>query len=226
MATEGVTRTLVVDVTAWAQGNGIDNIAIQLTGNGTSVGLRQVTALCENGSNYNNGLVIFDGAMVSLHGGSITARGGQITFGVSNGDSYMEAESVTVLAENGSSGNAGLGIYGNDSAISRLRGGSYTGRGGTLAYGIINEGGNATLEAEGIIALGENGSSDSFGLLNSYATAMVNSSQFIGSSSGLYLIDGTVHLGVSQLDGGATRDSGTLTCFQVYDENYTAYTCP
>jgi hypothetical protein len=55
---------------------------------------------------------------------------------------------------------------------------------------------------------------------------MADSSQFTGSSNGLYLDSGTVHLGVSQLDGGATNSSGTLTCFQVYDGNYAAYTCP
>jgi hypothetical protein len=47
-----------------------------------------------------------------------------------------------------------------------------------------------------------------------------------GTSNGLYLNSGTVRLGVSELDGGATNDSGVLTCYQVYDGNYAAYTCP
>ena len=55
---------------------------------------------------------------------------------------------------------------------------------------------------------------------------MADSSQFTGNSNGLSQYSGTVRLGVSQLDGDATRTSGTLTCFQVYDGNYAAYTCP
>jgi hypothetical protein len=40
------------------------------------------------------------------------------------------------------------------------------------------------------------------------------------------LDSGTVYLGVSQLDGGATHSGGALTCFQVYDGSYSACTCP
>jgi hypothetical protein len=83
------------------------------------------------------------------------------------------------------------------------------------------------LDAEGVTALGENGSSINRGLLNEDgAVATADSSQFTGSSDGLYLNGGTVGLGVSQLDNGATRSSGTLTCFQVYNGSYGAYTCP
>ena len=39
-----------------------------------------------------------------------------------------------------------------------LRGGSFTGRGGAEAYGIYNADSDTTLEAEGVSALGENGS--------------------------------------------------------------------
>jgi hypothetical protein len=150
------------------------------------------------------------------------------------------------LAENGSGENYGLA---NDLGAVALRGGAFTGRGGTSAYGIYNSG--TTLEAESVTALGENGSYQNYGLWNYNAatalrggaftgrggtsaygiynvdgTAKADSSQFTGSSNGLYQNGGTVSLGVSQLDGGATRTSGTLTCFQVYDGNYAAYTCP
>jgi len=56
--------------------------------------------------------------------------------------------------------------------------------------------------------------------------ATADSSQFTGDSNGLFQNGGIVYLGVSQLDGGATRDSGTLTCFQVYGGNYAVYACP
>jgi hypothetical protein len=92
----------------------------------------------------------------------------------------------------------------------------------TNTHGIRNE---STLEAESITALAENGSNN-YGLYNLSGTAKVDNSQFTGSSNGLYLDSGMVYLGVSQLDNGATNSSGTLTCFQVYDGSYSAYTCP
>jgi hypothetical protein len=183
-----------------------------------------VTALGENGSITNTGLRNQIGATVTLSGGSFSGRGGADTYGIRNDGSTLETESVTALGENGSLTNSGLYHY---SLMVTLRGGSFTGRGGTIAWGIHLESSYSTLEAESITALGENGSSDSYGLRNDTgATATANSSQFIGSSNGLYQQSGTVHLGVSQLEGGATRTGGTLICFQVYDSNYTAYTCP
>jgi hypothetical protein len=330
LATAGMTRTLVADVTVRALGGGVNKYCIFLGGSGTGVTLQQVTALAENGSNHNVGLVNYsgaaavlrggtftgrggvrawgifnaysnatleaenvtalgenssdhnsgfynyssaaavlhggvftgrggnqaggvqnqldstltaegvtalaengsdnyclgnyDGSVATLIGGSFTARGGTNSYAVGNEyhDSTLAAESVTALAENGSSKNYGL--YNVDGATT-LRGGSFTARGGTDAYGIYNGDSGATLEAESVTALAENGSSN-YGLYNDFGAAMADSSQFTSSSNGLYQNGGTVRLGVSQLDGGATRASGTLTCFQVYDANYAAYTCP
>jgi hypothetical protein len=333
LATAGMTRTLVADVRARALGGGVSNLAIFLSGSGTGVTLQQITALAENGSDHNIGLVNHSSAAVMLHSGTFIARGGNDAWGIFNFQSgtRMEAESVAVLAEDGSNGNFGLYNYGGaaatlhggtftgrggmqtrgienadsgatltaenvtalaedssvdnyglgnyDSAAATLRGGSFTARGGTNAYGISNEfngatleaasvsaqakngsnanyglhnfggvpatlrggsftarggenaygiynvDGGATLTAKGVTALAENGSSN-YGLYNDSATAMVDGSQLAGSSDGLYLNSGTVRLGVSQLDGGATRTSGTLTCFQVYNGSYAAYSCP
>ena len=83
--------------------------------------------------------------------------------------------------------------------------------------------------AESVTTLAENGSTNTYGLCNyNDAEATVDSSQFTANNNGfgLYLNGGVVSLGVSQLDGYAYRTSGTLTCFQVYDGNYAAYTCP
>jgi hypothetical protein len=128
------------------------------------------------------------------------------------------------LAENSSTENYGLLSY--DGVTTTLHGGAFTGRGGTGAYGIYNSDSGATLEADNVTALAENGSSSNFGLYNYDGAATADSSQFTGSSNGLYMDSGTVYLGVSQLDGGATRAAGSLTCFQVYDGSYAAYTCP
>jgi hypothetical protein len=60
-----------------------------------------------------------------------------------------------------------------------LRGGSFTGRGGSFPRGIYNTG--ATLEADGVAALGENGSSYGYGLYNyDGATATLRGGSFVG----------------------------------------------
>jgi len=170
LATAGMTRTLVADVTARAQGGGTNNYAIVLSGSGTGVTLQQVTALSENGSS-NHGLYNYDAATATLRGGSFTGRGGSHGRGIYNHGSSttLEAESVTALGENGSSGNHGL--YNDGGAAATLRGGSFTGRGGSSAFGIHNYGSETTLEAEGVTAQGENGSSHNYGLGNSAAAA-------------------------------------------------------
>jgi hypothetical protein len=85
-------------------------------------------------------------------------------------------ERVTALAENASTGNYGL--YNFDGSSATLRGGSYTGRGGSLAYGIYNGLAGATLHAESVEALGENGSNGSYGLVNYLAAATLRGGSF------------------------------------------------
>jgi hypothetical protein len=184
-----------------------------------------ITALAENSSTENYGLFSYNGVTTTLRGGAFTGRGGTSAYGIYNSDSgaTLEADSVTALGENGT---FNYGLHNYNAVAATLRGGAFTGRGGTSAYGIYNSDSGATLEADSVTALGEDGSSN-YGLYNdASATATADSSQFTGSSNGLYLNGGTVYLGVSQLDGGATRTTGSLTCFQVYDGSYTAYTCP
>ncbi len=103
MATPGMTRTLVADVTALALGAGLRNHAVVLNGSGTGVRLQQVSALAENGSGNNYGLLNRNGAMTVLHGGSFIARGGNVALGIASvgSDTTLEAQSVSALGENG-----------------------------------------------------------------------------------------------------------------------------
>jgi hypothetical protein len=199
------------------QASGVQNtVSSTLTAEG-------ITALGENSSTENYGLVSYDGVTTTLRSSSFTGRGGTSAYGISNSESgtTLEAENVTALAEDGSDENYGLLNHTNAEAT--LRGGAFTARTGvTNTHGIRNE---STLEAENITALAENGSNN-YGLYNLSGTAKADNSQFTGGSNGLYLDSGMVYLGVSQLDNGATNSSGTLTCFQVYDGSYGAYTCP
>jgi hypothetical protein len=192
---------------------------------GTILEAEDVTALgqdCTSSGSF--GLNAWDGAEVTLRGGIFTGYGGLSTAGIGiHFSSTLEATSVTALGENGTTSNTGL--VNHDSVTTALYGGSFTGRGGENAQG-ISTGSTPTLEAMNISARGENGSIDNYGLAHGSGTATFSSSQLTGSSNGLNLEGGTVYLGVTQLDGGATTSGGTLNCFQVYDSSYSAYTCP
>ena len=216
LATAGMTRTLVADVTARALGGGVSNYAIFLSGNGTDVMLQQVTALAENGSSDNLGLLIFDGAAATLRGGSFTGRGGTDAFAIFNlnSDSTLEAESVTALAENGSARSFGLYNYGGAEAT--LRGGSFTGRGGFETRGIENANSGSMLTAEGVTALGENGSSDNYGL-GSYdsAATTLRGGSFTGRG-------GTDAYGIANGANYATLEAESVTALAENgsDDNY------
>jgi hypothetical protein len=252
MATAGMTRTLVADVTARAQGGGTRNYAIFLLGSGTGVTLQQVTALAENGSALNSGLVNYSGAAAILRGGSFTALGGIEARGIGNADSdtMLEAEGVTALAENSSDYNTGL--YNETGAAAALRGGVFTGRGGTQTRGIYNADSDTTLETEGVTALGENGSNANYGLLNytsaeatlrggsftgrggttnrgiynlSSATANVTQSVLEGATNSVYRSTGAVTISNSRLIGGTV--GGTVTCVAVsYGTTFYPGSCP
>jgi hypothetical protein len=172
VARTGTTRTLVADVTAQAQGGGTFNFGILLTGSDTGVTLQDVTALGENGSDTNYGLRNF-GAETTVRGGSFIARGGTSAEGINNASgARLEVEGVIARGADGSDDNCGL----YNSSVATLRGGSFTGRGGTSAQGISNSSGD-TLEAEGVTALGEGGSNENYGMLN-YGAAMVRGGSF------------------------------------------------
>jgi hypothetical protein len=221
---DGADATLYGGTFTARKGNATRGIHNQDTG--TSLEATDVTALAENGDDSNYGLYNEEDADAVLHGGAFTAQGGHVTRGIWNHDSNttLQATGVTALAENGSDSNNGLRNTNGADAV--LDGGSFTARGGTIAWGIINGGSGAMLQATGITGLGESGSSTSYGLYTAIATTEVDSSRFAGSTYALHQDSGTVRLGVTQLDGGANRASGTLTCFQVYNGSYAGYTCP
>jgi hypothetical protein len=198
---------------------GSDTYGIYNAGSGTTLEAESVTALAENGGLDNRGLRNADGAAATLRGGSFTGRGGAFAYGIFNDDSgtTLEAESVTALGENGSVTNYGLyNIFG---VAATLRGGSFTGRGGTGARGIFNYGSGTTLEAESVTALGENGSDYNYGLDNyAGAAATLSGGSFTGrggtSNYGLYVNGGTANATQSVLEGATNsvrRLSGTVT---------------
>jgi len=162
-------------------------------------------ALGEGGSYENYGMQNYQDSSVILFGGSATGRGGNNSYGIyeSGSGTMLEATGVTALSEDGATISSGLFCRSGASVV--VRDGSFTGSGGTYASGLYVRDAGTSLDASGVVAIGEGGS---------------------GSSFGLYHHSGTSRAGMSQLRGGANKLSGALTCFQLYDGSFVAYSCP
>lgn len=198
LATDGMTRTLLADVTARALGTGARDFAIMLGGSGTGITMHQVSAQAENGSSRNFGLFVHSGSVVALDGGSFRGRGGEFAMGIVNADTgtTLKAENAHALGEIGSADNYGL--YNINGATAVLHGGSFSGSGGNNAFGIANNDSGTTLDAEGIIVLAENGSTENYGFGNwSGASAILRGGSF--TSRG-----GTIAYGISNGASGTT----------------------
>ena len=156
------------------KGYGIDS------GNGTTLEANGVTALGEEGSSRNYGLSNTAAAKASVRGGFFTGRGGTFTYGIYSADSAtdLDAAGVTALGEDGSSINRGM--LNVDGATATLRGGIFTGRGGSSAQGIYNGASDSTLVAESVVALGESGDSNLGIYVYTGATAMLQGGSFTG----------------------------------------------
>ncbi|HEY76520.1 MAG TPA: hypothetical protein G4O00_10120 [Thermoflexia bacterium] len=147
----------------------------------SNVSLRDLTVTNEGAGSFATALLAPEGATDTLVAdvtaraqGNNTTNYGIYLFG---SGTNVTLRDVTALAENGSNNNYGLYNYGG--ATARVRGGSFTGRGGTAnAYGLFNA---ATLYVEGVIALGENGGGSNAGLRNGGSgTVTVHGGSFTG----------------------------------------------
>lgn len=213
LATTGMTRTGVADVTARALGNGANNLAIFLSGSDTGVTLQDVTALAENGSSLNAGLVNGDHAVAMLHGGHYTARGGTDAWGIFNTFSVtMEAGNVTALGEYGS--NLNTGLYNWNYATVVLHGGDFTGRGGSQTRG-AEAANNSTLTAYGVSALAENGNGD----VGNYAMAAFDNST-VTVSGGSFIARGGLNTYALSNELTATMKVDHVTALAENGSNY------
>ena len=124
-----------------------------------------------------------------------------------------------MLGENGSNTNHGLANHSN--AVVMLRGGSFTGRGGEDAWGILNDFG--TLEAKSITALGENGSDTNMGLYTFFSLTNITQSILGGATNSVVGLNDTISN--SRLVGGTV--GGTVTCVAVsHGTTFYPSSCP
>ena len=174
-----------------------------------------VTALGENGTTSNYGYGLYnDYGTATLRGGSFTGHGGNYARGILNYgsgvmDATLEAENATALAENGAIQNYGLENSGF--ATATLRGGSFIGR-GNVTRGIYSHGSGATLNAQRITALGENGNTN-HGLRITDGIATVTQGVLGGETNSVVRVSGAITVSNSRLVGGGV--SGSVTCVAV-----------
>ncbi len=165
-------------------------------------------ALAEN-ADYNYSLINGE-AVVSLLGGSFTARGGIETRAIYNYTwSDLRAEGIVALAEGGSDHNRGLE---NSMAEVTLYGGSFTARGGTEARAICNRSNTAELQAIGVTALAQDADVN-YGLYNAdKAAASLQGGAFTArggtGANGIYNVDANTTLETHDV-AALGEDSGT-----------------
>jgi hypothetical protein len=184
-----------------------------------------VTAQAEGGSSYAKALYNHVESHATLRGGSFTAQAaGGNAYAIHNfgSNTVLEAHDVTALAAGGTY-NYGL-IAESNTPITRVNGGTFTGRGGSMAVGIYHANGGETT-IQNAFVLGENGTTN-YGLDVSAGTVRADGCHFKGSTFGVIESSGTLYLAVIQLDGGMQRTGGTAQCYGTYGNNYISYSCP
>jgi len=219
---------------------------------GTSLVASDVVAAAESGSVQNIGLDNQDG-IASLRGGEFTGEGGDFAIGI-NSRAFGTVDAAGVMAI-GVGGVNNYGLYSHEINVTTiLTGGTFIGRGGTHAFGIENVDSGSVVRGLGVTVIAEDASEWNYGLIN-FATAMFHGSSFAarggdyswgidnlgeldftggkttGESAVLESVGfqqrgaSSARIGATQIAGGMGSLSGTVTCFQVFDETYTALSC-
>ncbi|MCB0006819.1 MAG: hypothetical protein KDE04_10205, partial [Anaerolineales bacterium] len=186
-----------------------------------------VTALGTDGDNEVWGMRNWLGS-VTLYGGSFTAISGTTAYGLDNDTSnaILRAYDVAVLAQTDSANSYGL--LNRNTADAWIYGGAVIADGGTtVARAVYNLGSGSSMEIDNFVGIARNAGVNQALRNQNSAVVDVTNSRFVGdANSAVYMSSGAVRLGSVQLEGGATRVAGTLVCFQTFDANFAAYTCP
>jgi hypothetical protein len=93
----------------------------------------------------------------------------------------------------------------------------------TVNIGVLNASGSPTLTNVTATASGD---ATNIGVRNFASSPTIKQSTLSGSDNSLFHETGSAKVALSQLVGRVTREGGTLQCFNNYDENLGAVTCP
>jgi hypothetical protein len=199
-----------------------------------TVEAEHITARGENSSQWNYGIWNQgSGAKITLRGGSVSGRGGTEAIGILNTNGgQLTTDGVTALAEGGTDATYALN---NDSAgvaaTAVVRGGSFTGSGGSENYGIRTTGDSSVLDAIGIDVGLEGGEADTLVAvyIGDNGIGTISQSDLWGSTASVYCDScdwASIHN--SRLIGGPVTDPGTdVNCFGVsWGIAFYTDTCP
>jgi hypothetical protein len=211
-----ITGTLLSDVSAHAYGVGEEVAGIYLYSQLTylEIKLENVTAVGENGTENDYGLMVYSPKQVEVQGGSYSARGGDNgSYGIFiSGGRGAKFKNVYALGEG--DGIYQIGLRGAGGVYLTILGGEFTGRGGTYATGVKVEYG-AVADANGIVARGLEGiSSKGFHGYQSDAKGFINNSTLEGETAAAICSTGNKDYCIithSRLIGGPPDDTW-LTC--------------
>lgn len=198
---------------------GADTYGIYMDSSGTTLATDGVTVLAESATGANFGLYSY-AASVVLQGGSFTARSGTSARAITNRYAgALVADNVVALAESGTDEN--FGLYVTSGSVT-LRGGAFTARGGTHAYGICNTGSMNYLFAYGITATGDIGL-----FLDQSAQGTVTQSTLEGSARAFVLDNAAMlDLSNSRLVGGPNLGGGAACTAVSSGNTFYENTCP
>jgi hypothetical protein len=127
-----------------------------------------------------------------------------------------------VTAESTGGGGTNLGVY-NVNSSPTMTDVTATASGGTFNYGVFNTTSSPTMTDVTATASGGN---FNYGVYNDGSSPTIRQSKLSGSTNSLYQLDGTAKVALTQLEGPVSRLSGTLQCFNNFDQNLAAVTCP
>jgi len=171
-----------------------------ISNGGTSTIMTNVTATATGGINTNTGITNAGGSP-NMTNVTVTAKGGAICYGVRNTDTGATMTNATVTV---SGGTQNIGVY-CFQAYPTMTNATITASGGTNNVGVSNSGVNSQMAG----------------------TVKIHNSVIKGTTNTIAnAVGGTILVGNSQLDGGAS--AGIVKCAGVYDGDYNFYasTCP
>ncbi len=170
-------------------------------------------------------------AKVTLRSGSVSGRGGTGAIGILNTNGgQLTTDGVTVLAEGGTDSNDGL--RNESAAISVVRGGSFTGSGGSENYGIRITGEDSILDAIGIVVKGTGGGELDYRnavYIGNSGMGFISQSTLWGDSASVYCDScSLVNIHNSRLIGGPVAGLTTnINCLGVsWGGAFYTNTCP
>jgi hypothetical protein len=191
---------------------GQDAAAVLNQGSGSTLETLEISALADGGNSV-AGISNGGGATALVHGGSYVARGGSSSCNgmVNRDDSTLEARNVTSLGEGCSAWNKGLFHY---DASTIVRGGEFSGGGGSSGAVGIDAWAGGTLEAWGVTARAVDNAYQNIGLFTSSTEITVASSVLEGVDQWAYTSSSPVEIIHSHLIG-TEGDGAGLSCLAV-----------